>query len=119
MPSEQTRDSIYYRYQVQQKDGYDFTFSNMHCNGCFVAGMNFDASLVSLFYGAGGLKLTIKIGALAGWDSDNPTSTCGRLIGFMIGKKAIEKAFDRIFSNRFNIQRTRQNFPQKGIHTFE
>ena len=62
---------------------------------------------------------TIKIGTLAGWDSDNPTATWGGLIGFIIGKEGIENAFDRKFSNRFNIHRTRQNFPNNGIITFE
>jgi len=116
---EQTRDSIYYRYQVKQQDGYDITSKNLYCNGCFAAGINFAASLVSLFYGEGDLKRTIKIGTLAGWDSDNPTATWGGLIGFMIGKDGIEKTFKRQFSNRFNIHRTRQNFPNNGIDTFE
>lgn len=31
--------------------------------------------MISLFYGEGDIKETIKIGALAGWDSDNPTAT--------------------------------------------
>jgi len=119
IPWEQTRDSIYYRYQVKEQDGYDFSSRNLHCNGCFAAGINFAASLVSLFYGEGDLKSTIKIGALVGWDSDNPTSTWGGLIGFMIGKEGIEEAFDQKFSNRFNIHRTRQNFPGDGIDTFE
>ena len=65
------------------------------------------------------LKRTIKIGVLSGWDSDNPTATWGGLIGFMIGKDRIEETFDRQFSNRFNIHRTRQNFPDDGIDTFE
>ena len=115
IPWEQTRDSIYYRYQVQQKDGYDITSRNLYCNGCFAAGINFASSLISLFYGKGDLKKTIQIGTLAGWDSDNPTATWGGLIGFMIGKNGIEKAFDRQFSNRFNIHRTRQNFLEGGI----
>ena len=119
IPWEQTRDSLYYRYQVQQKDGYNITARNLYCNGCFAAGINFAASLVSLFYGEGDLKETIKIGTLAGWDSDNPTATWGGLIGFMIGKDGIESTFGRTFSNRFNIHRTRQNFPENGIYTFE
>lgn len=119
IPWEQTRDSIYYRYQVKEQDGYDFSSRNLHCNGCFAAGINFAASLVSLFYGEGDLKSTIKIGALVGWDSDNPTSTWGGLIGFMIGKEGIEEAFYQKFSNQFNIHRTRQNFPGDGIDTFE
>ena len=119
IPWEQTRDSIYYRYQVQQKDGYGMTSKNLYCNGCFAAGINFTASLVSLFYGEGNLEKTIKIGTLTGWDSDNPTATWGGLIGFMIGKEGIEKAFDRKFSNQYNIHRTRQNFPNEGIDSFE
>jgi len=116
---EQTRDSIYFRYQVNQEDGYDITSKNLYCNGCFAAGINFAASLVSLFYGEGDLKETIKIGTLTGWDSDNPTATWGGLIGFMIGKDGIEETFGRKFSNRYNIHRTRQNFPNDGIDTFE
>ena len=119
IPWEHTRDSIYFRYQVNQKDGYDITSRNLYCNGCFAAGINFAASLVSLFYGEGNLKKTIKIGALAGWDSDNPTATWGGLIGFMIGKNGVEEIFNRKFSNQFNIHRTRQNFPNEGIDSFE
>ena len=119
IPWEQTRDSIYNRYQVNQKDGYDITSKKLYCNGCFAAGINFAASLVSLFYGEGNLRETIKIGSLTGWDSDNPTATWGGLIGFMIGKEGVEKTFNRKFSNQFNIHRTRQNFPNNGIDTFE
>ncbi|WP_297090436.1 ADP-ribosylglycohydrolase family protein [uncultured Draconibacterium sp.] len=107
---EQARDSVYYRYQVAQLDGYNMTAQNKYCNACFAAGINFAASLVSLFYGEGDLLETIKIGTLAGWDSDNPTATWGGLIGFMMGKTAIEEAFDRKFSNQFNIHRTRVGF---------
>ena len=75
--------------------------------------------MISLFYGEGNLKETIKIGSLAGWDSDNPTATWGGLIGFMIGKNGVEEIFGRKFSNQFNIHRTRQNFPNDGIDSFE
>ena len=51
----------------------------------FASGINFASSLISLFYGEGDLKETIKIGTLAGWDSDNPTATWGGLLGFMYG----------------------------------
>lgn len=118
-PWEKTRDAIYQRYQVQQLDGYTISSRNLYCNGCFAAGINFAASLVSLFYGEGDLKQTIKIGALMGWDSDNPTATWGGLLGFMHGKNAIEQAFGQTFSNRFNIHRTRKNFPNNGIDIFE
>lgn len=116
---EQARDAIYNRYQVEQQDGYDLTSRNLYCNGCFAAGINFASSLVSLFYGEGDFKKTIKIGALAGWDSDNPTATWGGLLGFLYGKQGIEKTFGKKFSNQFNIHRTRKNFPNNGIDTFD
>ena len=116
---ESARDSIYNRYQVKEQDGYDMTSRELYCNGCYAAGINFASSLVSLFYGEGDIKKTIKIGTLSGWDSDNPTSTWGGLIGFIIGRSGVEKAFERDFSNKFNIHRTRQNFPNNGIDTFE
>jgi hypothetical protein len=119
IPWEQARDSVYQRYQVEQLDGYDMSSRNLYCNGCFAAGINFASSLVSLFYGEGDLKETIKIGSLAGWDSDNPTATWGGLIGFMLGKEGVENAFGRKFSNRFHIHRTRVGFPNEGIDTFE
>lgn len=116
---EQARDSVYYRYQVQQKDGYNMTSKNLHCNGCFAAGINFASSLISLFYGEGNFKETVKIATLSGWDSDNPAATWGGLLGFMIGKENLEKIFKRNFSNKYNIHRTRRNFPNNGIDTFE
>jgi hypothetical protein len=119
IPWEQTRDELYQRYQVEQQDGYQITSQNLYCNGCFAAGINFGASIISLLYGEGDLKETIKIGTLAGWDSDNPTATWGGLLGFMLGKKGVENAFGRKFSNKFNIHRTRINFPNNGIYTFE
>jgi len=118
-PWETARDNVYLRYQVNQKDGYDITSKNLYCNGCFAAGINYAASIVSLLYGEGDIVETIKIGVLAGWDSDNPSATWGGLLGFMIGKEGVEKAFGQKFSNRFNIHRTRQNFPNEGIDTFE
>lgn len=116
---EQARDSVYQRYQVQQKGGYNLTSKNWYCNSCFAAGINYAASLISLFYGKGDIRETIKIGTLAGWDSDNPTATWAGMIGFMIGKKGIEEAFGTNLSHKFNIHRTRQNFPNDGKDTFE
>ena len=77
------------------------------------------AGLVSWFYGEGDFKETIKIGALCGWDSDNPTATWGGLLGFIYGKDDIEKLFPMKLSNKFNIHRTRQNFDDDGMDTFE
>ncbi len=117
-PWEQARDAVYKRYQVDQEDGYTISSKNIFCNGCFVGGINFAASIVSLLYGEGDLKETIKIGALSGWDSDNPTATWGGLLGFMYGKKGIENTFGRKFSEKFNIHRTRVNFPNDGLDNF-
>jgi hypothetical protein len=119
IPWEQTRDEVYQRYQVEQADGYDMTSKNRYCNGCFAAGINFASSMISLMYGEGDIKETIKIGALAGWDSDNPTATWGGLLGFMIGKQGVENAFGRKFSERYNIHRTRIGFPNNGIDDFQ
>lgn len=118
LPWEQTRDSVYERYQVKGLDGYDLTSRQLYCNGCFAAGINFAASLISLFYGEGDLQETIKIGALVGWDSDNPTATWGGLLGFMLGKEGVEHAFGRKFSERFHIHRTRIGFDKNGLDTF-
>ena len=81
---EKTRDQVHERYQLKSNDGY--TYINP-----FDSGINFAASLISLFYGGGDLKRTIQIGTLAGWDSDNPTATWGGLLGFILGKEKIHK----------------------------
>lgn len=114
---EKTRDEVYQRYQVNSTDGYVY-------KDPFEAGINFAASLVSLFYGEGDIVRTIQIGSLAGWDSDNPTATWGGLLGFMIGKQGVEKAFAQDnLSESYWIHRTRRNFPdhtpeQLGEDTF-
>lgn len=118
IPWEQTRDEVYDRYQVRQEDGYTVTSRNLYCNGCFAAGINFAASLISYFYGEGDIRETIKIGVLTGWDSDNPTATWGGLLGFMNGRTGIEKIFGRTFSGTYNIHRTRINFSNGGIDSF-
>ena len=119
VPWEQARDEVYVRYQVDEADGYDMTSRNLECNGCYASGINFAASIVSLLYGEGDYQETVKIAALAGWDSDNPAATWGGLLGFMIGREGIEQAFGRSFSGRYNIHRTRGGFPDNGIDTFQ
>jgi len=57
---EMTRDVFYQKYQLRSSDGYRYQQP-------FDAGINFGASLISLFYGQGDLLKTIKIGSLAGW----------------------------------------------------
>ncbi|MEX0291098.1 MAG: ADP-ribosylglycohydrolase family protein, partial [Flavobacteriaceae bacterium] len=116
---EEARDALHEKYQIRQEDGYMWATKDKACNGCFAAGINFGASIVSLFYGEGDIKETIKIGALAGWDSDNPTATWGGLLGFMLGKEGVENAFDRKFAEKFNIHRTRVGFPNNGIDSFD
>ena len=116
---EEARDALHEKYQIRQEDGYQWSTKDEVCNGCFAAGINFGASIVSLLYGEGDIKETIKIGVLAGWDSDNPTATWGGLLGFMLGIDGVEKAFDKKFANTFNIHRTRVGFPNNGIDTFE
>ena len=115
---EKTRDQVYERYQLNSNDGYSYKKP-------FDSGINFAASLISLFYGGGDLKRTIQIGSLAGWDSDNPTATWGGLLGFILGKEKIHKIFnnDKI-SNEYWIGRTRRNFRDMtpgilGEDTFE
>jgi hypothetical protein len=105
---ESTRDAVYQRYQLSAMDGYTY-------HQPFDAGINFAASLVSLFYGEGDIKRTVQIGALAGWDSDNPTATWGGLLGFMLGKQGVETAFNQTnLSNTYSIHRTRRNFPDQS-----
>ena len=118
IPWEATRDAIYQRYQVEQRDGYDVTSRGLYCNGCFASGINFAASLVSLFYGEGDFKETLKIAVLAGWDADNPAATWGGLLGYTLGRKAIEGQFGQSLSDQFNIHRTRRGFPNDGIDSF-
>ena len=84
----------------------------------FASGINFAASLVSLFYGGGDLKETIKIATLCGWDSDNPAATWGGLLGFMLGRNEIERLFGESLSDNFHIHRTRKGFADDGMDTF-
>ena len=116
---EDARNALHEKYQIRQEDGYHWATTDKSCNGCFAAGINFGASIISLLYGEGDIKETIKIGALAGWDSDNPTATWGGLLGFMLGKNEVEKIFGKELSSSFNIHRTRKGFPNQGIDHFE
>ena len=115
---EEARDALHEKYQMRQEDGYGWATRDTVCNGCFAAGINFAASIISLLYGEGDIKETIKIGALAGWDSDNPTATWGGLLGFMLGKSGVEQAFGCKFADKFNIHRTRTGFPNDGVDNF-
>jgi hypothetical protein len=103
---EETRDKVYERYQVQGTAGYDYKYP-------WDAGINFASSIVSLLYGEGDYKTTIRIGTLAGWDSDNPTATWGGLLGLLYGYEGLQEHFDKTdFSDEYFITRTRYNFPE-------
>ena len=119
VPWEAARDSLHKRYQISQEDNYFWSTKDESCNGCFAAGINFGASLISLFYGEGDFKETIKIASLCGWDSDNPASTWGGLLGFIYGKEEIKKLFSEEMSDTYNIHRTRMNFSNNGIDNFK
>ena len=116
---EKTRDLLHEKYQINQDDNYFWSTKDESCNGCFAAGINFGASIISLLYGEGDIKETIKIAVLSGWDSDNPAATWGGLLGFMIGKKEIIEVFEIEFSDQFNIHRTRKGFENGGVDTFK
>jgi hypothetical protein len=115
---ERTRDALNLRHTGVTTDGYNY-------RSWFDAGINYGASLISLFYGEGDFKRTLQIGTLCGWDSDNPTATWGGLLGFMLGREGVEKQFPETkLSGLYNISRTRIGFPdrtpdQKGDDTFK
>jgi len=118
VPWEQARDALYRRYQLAQQDGYEVSAKALYCNGCFAAGINFAASLISYFYGAGDMQDTLKIAVLAGWDSDNPAATWGGLYGLMLGANGVEQQFGGKLSRRFDIHRTRKGFANQGLTDF-
>lgn len=100
---ERTRDAVYVRYQVNGAGGYNYQRP-------FDAGINFAASLISLFYGEGDFKRTLQIATLAGWDSDNPAATWGGLLGFTLGRRGLEQTFAHSFPETYWIHRTRRGF---------
>ena len=115
---EKTRDAVYQNYQINGDAGYK------HTSG-IGSEINFAAGMVSLFYGQGDYKRTIQIGALCGWDSDNPTATWGGLLGFLIGIDGGKNQFPGTqLSELYQISTRRINFPdytpdQPGEDTFE
>ena len=103
---EKTRDEVARRYQHNSTAGYTYKYP-------WDSGINFAASMVSLFYGEGDYKKTIRIGAMCGWDSDNPTATWGGLLGLLNGYEALQTHFNKKdFSTQYNIARTRFNLPR-------
>ena len=116
---EAARDSLNLRYQINQMDNYMWATKDESCYGCFAAGINFGASIISLLYGEGDYKKTVKIAALCGWDSDNPAATWGGMLGFIYGAEKIKKLFEVEMSEKYNIHRTRINFSNNGIDDFK
>ncbi len=114
---EYARDQVYENYQLREGGGYKYGtyFKDWGDDwGAIDAGINFASSMVSLMYGEGDIQYTLKIGALTGWDSDNPTATWGGLLGSMLGKSGVVAAFadeEDDLSMTYRIHRTRQNFP--------
>jgi len=102
---EKTRDEIARRYQHNVTAGYQYKYP-------WDSGINFAASIVSLFYGEGDYKKTMRIGAMCGWDSDNPTATWGGLLGLLYGYQELEVQFNKTdFADTYDIARTRFNMP--------
>jgi len=108
---EATRDAFHTVYIEGGADGYQYT-------NWYDAGSNFGLSMISLMYGEGDLPRTVRIGSLAGMDSDNPTATWGGLLGFLYGYEGVQKAYDYYDStDKYWISRTRVNF-DPGLDTF-
>jgi hypothetical protein len=100
---EATRDALYLRYVEGGEAGYVY-------KNWYDSGINFGASLISLFYGEGDYQRTVRIGTLSGWDSDNPTATWGGLLGFLLGDEALRTQFPDL-SEVYWIYRTRFDLP--------
>jgi hypothetical protein len=101
---EKVRDAFHDRYVEGGADSYRY-------QEFYDCGVNFGFSIISLLFGEGDFKRTIKIGTLSGMDSDNPTATWGGLLGFMYGDKKLGEHFGNYnFSDNYNIARTRIGF---------
>ncbi len=103
---ELTRDAIYDRYQLNaETNGFRYrAFTE--------SSVNFATGVMALLYGEGDYKRTVQIATLSGWDSDNPASTMGGLLGLLGGMSMLEDAFpDEDFSDRYWSSRTRDAMP--------
>jgi hypothetical protein len=108
---EATRDAFYFTYVEGGADGYQYT-------NWYDSGSNFGLSMISLIYGEGDLPRTVRIGSLAGMDSDNPTATWGGLLGFLYGYEGVLQAYDITdSSDTYWISRTRVGF-ENDLDTF-
>jgi len=107
---ESVRDDFHTQFIAGGRDGYVF-------REWYDSGSNFGLSIISLLFGEGDYKQTVKIGSLAGMDSDNPTATWGGLLGFMYGQQGLVDHFGMDFSDNFWITRTRINFTDVDTFT--
>ncbi|MEK6701651.1 MAG: ADP-ribosylglycohydrolase family protein [Planctomycetota bacterium] len=101
---ESTRDKIVIRLQTNAPAyGYQY-------RAWYESSVNFASTCAGMLYGQGDYKRTVQICTLWGWDSDNSTATLGGLIGLMLGYNQLTAQFPaQVFSDRFNIYRTRDN----------
>lgn len=103
---EALRDRIYDRYQANSvANGFNFIVK-------YESAINLAAEVAGLLHGEGDLLRTIQIGALSGWDADNPAASNAGLIGLMSGTEKVESEFAAAGINiveRFNADRTRIN----------
>jgi hypothetical protein len=81
---------------------------NASANGFRYAGwvessVNFAAGVVALLYGEMDYRRTVRIGALAGWNSDKPAATMAGLLGLIYGHDRIVAEFPEQsqFSDRY------------------
>lgn len=107
---ERTRDLVYDRYQLHAgANGFMF-------RAWYESSVNLAGGLIALLYGEGNYERTVQIGALSGWDSDNGTATMGGLLGLMKGYQPLVDEIRAAHpgftpSDRFDINRTRDNMP--------
>ena len=98
---EEARDNLYVKFQK----------NNPQYNGGIESEINFGATLIAILWGNFDYKKTVKIGTLAGWDSDCNATTSGCLVSYKKGFKYLESTFNTKISTLYNINRTRNNFP--------
>lgn len=109
---ERTRDLVYERYQLNaESNGFRY-------RAWTESSVNFAAGLIALLYGRGDFLRTVQIGTLTGWDCDNGTATMGGLLGLMLGHGALVAQVRAEFpgfdpSDRYDIERTRNNLPDR------
>lgn len=106
---ESTRDKIYDRYMLNAGQ------HGFHYYAWTESSVNFACGVMCLLYGQCDYKRTVQIGTLSGWDSDNCTATMGGLLGLMLGYNQLVAQFPapppQPWSDRFDIDRTRNNLP--------